>query len=202
MIEKIISQDSNEVHSVWIPDRRSMASFVVWKAFGIGRHAHWREGQITLGASSSADRAFFPEFPDYMDRASIPEWIDAVIDAIDTSLPPTTTISGSFDADSATMALEPPAYRIPQAPTVQDAATCLLAARLLLAAASELVPPTHLSMEELVEELSFASRIAALLCGDEGRRIALEAARSPDLCSIIPDTVGAEDMIIKEQADD
>ncbi len=204
MIEKIIIQDSNEVHSVWIPDRRSMASFAVWKAFGLGHHAHWRDGQIMLGIGSEgvADHVAFQEFPGYMDRDSIPGWVDAVVARIDASLSDTAAITAALDEDSATVMVDPPAYRIPHAPSANDIATCIVAARLLLAVPQKLVAPNSQTDEALIAELDFASRIAILLGGEAGCSIASSTAADPSLCAIIPDHAVNEDLIPSERYHD
>jgi hypothetical protein len=204
MIEKMIIQDSSEVHSVWIPDRRSLASFAIWKAFGLGHNAHWRDGQIVLGIGSDdvADSAEFASFPGEFDRGWIPGWVDDVIDEIDASLPEAASIIAALEDDSTTLTLDPPAYRIPSTPTDNDVATCIIAARLLLAVPQRLVPPILQSMEEVIAEIDFASRIAVLLGGADGRRTALSAAADPGLCAIIPDPGINDDLIHLEQADD
>jgi hypothetical protein len=204
VIEKIIIQDSNEVHSVWIPDRRSMASFAVWKAFGLGHHAHWRDGQIMLGIASGglADHPAFLEFPGYMDKDSIPTWVDAVVARIDASLPAPSAIIDALDDDSATMMLDPPTYRIPHAPAANDIATCIVASRLLLAIPQRLVLPVLQTDEEAIAELDFASRIAILLGGSSGCEIAVSSAADPSLCAIIPDPAVNEHLILSEQDHD
>lgn len=204
MIEKIIIQDSNEVHSVWIPDRRSMASFAVWKAFGLGHHAHWRDGQIMLGAGSEgpADPVEFLEFPGYMDRDSIPGWVDAAVARIDASLPDPAAIADALDEDSGTMMLDPPAYRIPHAPSANDIATCIVAARLLLAIPHKLIAPILQTEGDVIAEIDFASRVAVLLGGDEGSAIAAATAADPSLCAIIPDHAANDDLIPSERDHD
>ncbi len=204
MIEKIIIQDSSEVHSVWIPDRRSVASFAVWKAFGLGRHAHWRDGQIMLGTGSDEviDQAAFLEFPGYMDREAIPDWVDAAVARIDASLPSSPAIMDALDEDSATVMLDPPAFRIPHAPSSNDIATCIVAARLLLAIPQKLIAPVQQSDADLIAEMDFASRIAVLLGGDGGCGIAVSTAVDPSLCAIIPDHSLNEDLIPSERDHD
>lgn len=204
MIEKIIIQDSSEVHSVWIPDRRSMASFAVWKAFGLGHHAHWCDGQIMLGAGYEgvADPVDFLEFPGYMDRDSIPGWVDAAIARIDASLPGSSVIADALDEDSATVMIDPPAYRIPHAPSANDIATCIVAARLLLAIPHKLIAPILQTDDDVIAEIDFASRIAVLVGGDAGYAIAAATAADPSLCAIIPDHAANEGLIPSEQDHD
>jgi hypothetical protein len=201
MIEKIILQDSHEVHSVWIPGRRSMASFAIWKAYGLGSHAQWREGQITLGTAGVQDPPLLPEFPGYMDDEAFPDWVDGELALIDSSLPSTEIILKSLDEDTVAMRLSGPAYRMPDTPSPNDAATCLIASRLLLSVAPRLIPPTDITVDELVNEIGYISRIAAILAGHAGRRLAIATARSEDLCSVIPDLTD-DDLILKEEADD
>jgi hypothetical protein len=204
MIEKIIIQDPSEVHSVWIPERRSMASFAVWKAFGLGHHAHWRDGQIMLGTGTedTADHVAFQEFPGYMDRAQIPEWVNAAVARIDASLPDPSAIISALDDDSATIMLDPPAYRIPNAPSASDIATCIVASRLLLAIPERLVLPVLQSADEAIAEIDYASRIAVLLGGDSGWRVALSTAADTALFAVIPDPVVNDDLIPSEQGHD
>lgn len=201
MIEKIILQDSSEVHSVWIPGRRSMASFAIWKAYGLADHAQWREGQITLGSSDAEDSPALPEFPGYMGDDMFPDWVEGELALIDASLPRFESIVKSLDEDTLAMKLLGPAYRIPENPSPNDAATCLIASRLLLAVKSRLIPPTETDLDYLVSEIEYASRIAAVLAGQSGRRVALDTARSEELCSIIPD-LSDDDLILKEETDD
>lgn len=201
MIEKIIIQDSKDVQSVWIPDRRSMASFAIWKTYGLGHHAHWQNGRITLGVNADAEMSFFYEFPGYMDKQVFPSWIDSVLHRIDEALPSTDMILNALDADTITMPIDPPAYRIPHAPCAQDIATCLLASRLLLAVRAELLPPMHLSDQEMAEELHFASKIAVLLGGETSSILALSSAGDPTLCEILPDPHSDDDLILKEDDD-
>ncbi|NTF17478.1 hypothetical protein G6L37_03525 [Agrobacterium rubi] len=202
MIEKIINQDSNEVHSIWIPERRSLASFIVWKAYGLGSAAGWSQGQISVGSTTDwADWPSFPEFPGYMDLESIPDWVDDYLAAVDALLPPAWDIVAAMDPDSLTVMLDPPAYRVPQSPADQDMAICLLASRILLAVRNCLILPTDRSLEDQCQQLSFASKIAVLSGSEAAMRLAMDAARSPDLFFVIPEPIGA-DSILVERADD
>lgn len=202
MIEKIIIQDSSEVHSIWIPERRSLASFIIWKAFGLGSGGQWAEGQISLGTRSSwADWPAFPEFPGYFDVESFPGWVEDHLALIDASLPPAGRILASLDPDSLTVTLDPPAFRIPLSPVPDNLAACVLASRMMLAVSDRLIAPTEVAAEQVVSELDYASKIAVLVGCDDSRLISLATARAPELCFIIPE-IGNIDVIMEDRADD
>jgi len=203
MIEKIIIQDPSEVHSIWIPERRSLASFLIWKAFGLGTGGQWADGQISLGTRREwADWPAFPEFPGYRDDSAIPGWVDRHLALVDAALPSAADILVALDADSLTVSLDPPAYRLPLSPGAEDLATCVLACRMLLSAKDYLIGPTDVPSEDLVSDLTHASRIATMLGGDLSRQVAVETARSNELCFIFPDVTDTDASIMKEDADD
>lgn len=203
MIEKIIIQDPSEVHSIWIPERRSLASFLIWKAFGLGAGGQWADGQISLGTRREwADWPAFPEFPGYRDDFAIPEWVDGHLALVDAALPSAADILSALDADSLVVTLDPPAYRLPLSPSAEDLATCALACRMLLAARDDLIAPTDMLSGDLVSDLTHASRIATLLGSDVSRQMTVETARSNELCFIFPDIIDADDSIMEEDADD
>lgn len=203
MIEKIIVQDSSEVHSVWIPERKSLASFVVWKAFGLGSHGRWADGQITLGVSAEWENwPAFPEFPGFQDETNFPDAVGLTIAHIDACLPSTHSILAALDPDSITTMPDPPAFRMPYTPYAQDAATCLLATRVLLAIRERLTVPADMTAEEFFGEIVYASKIAALLAGDEAVQIAINTMRSTDFTLVLPKVNEDDDLIIQENADD
>ena len=203
MIEKIIVQDSSEVHSVWIPERKSLASFVVWKAFGLGSHGRWADGQISLGVDPEwVDLAFMPEFPGYQDDDVFGDAVMEAIKRVDAALPPKGKIAAALDPDSATIMPDPPAFRIPSLPYAQDVAACLLAARMLLAVREQLVIPADMTIEELTSEIDYASKIAAWTADEVGLHFAMETASSPELCRILPRAMGSSDLILQERSDD
>lgn len=201
MIEKIIIQQAGDVHSIWIPERRSMASFLVWKAYGLGRDAHWRDGRITLGCDAGEAR-YFQEFPVYMDEGTIPEWADRMVRRIDSALPDPADVLLSLDPDSTSIPSDAPAYRIPPNPNPQDVATCLLASRLLLRVQEELLLPAHQEDRRTLAQIDFASKIAILIGGEASALLALAEARGPALCEIIPEDHRDSDDIIEEDNDE
>lgn len=202
MIEKMIIQDSSEVHSIWIPERRSLASFIIWKVFGLGSGGQWVEGQISLGTRSDwADWPAFPEFPGYLDIEFFPSWVEDHLAALDAAMPPASRILASLDPDSLTVPLDPPAFRVPLSPVADNLAACVLASRMMLAVADRLIAPTETSADQVASELNYASKVAVLIGGDDSRLISLETARAPELCFIIPEDEG-NDVIVEDRADD
>lgn len=201
MIEKIIIQEAGDVHSIWVPERRSMASFLLWKAYGLGRDAHWLQGRITLGAAVG-ERRYFQEFPFHMEHAFIPEWASRMVRKIDDALPSPDEILAALDPDSTSVLIDAPAYRIPAAPNVQDVSVCLLASRILLRIANDLLLPAHQEEKRTLEQIDFASKIAIIIGGEASGLLALAQARSPSLCEIIPEDAKDSDDIPEEAYDD
>jgi hypothetical protein len=201
MIEKIIIQEAGDVHSIWVPERRSMASFLLWKAYGLGRDAHWLHGRITLGAAPGELR-YFQEFPFHMEDGIIPKWADRMVERIDVALPSAAEILLSLDPDSTSVLSDPPAFRIPASPNPQDVAACLLASRLLLKISDELLLPAYQEEELSLVQIDFASKIAIMIGGEASALLALAEARSPSLCEIIPEDPKDSDDIIEETNDE
>jgi hypothetical protein len=178
-----------------------MASFLVWKAYGLGYYAHWRDGQITLGTEVEgiADPVAFLEFPGYMDHESIPGRARTTIAAIDASLPSSAVLLAALDDDSVTLMLDPPAFRLPSSPCVTDAAACILASRILMAIRDHLITPVTLSGRDLISEIDFASRLAATVGGETATDLALSASTDLELCTILPETESGHEKIMTEQ---
>lgn len=201
MIEKIIIQEAGDVHSIWVPERRSMASFLLWKAYGLGRDAHWFQGRITLGAALG-EPPYFGGLSRLHDEAAMPEWASRMAARIDDALPSPSEVLAALDPDSTSVVYSPPAFRIPASPNPQDAATCILASRLLLRVADELLLPAFQEEEQTLKQIDVASKLAIMIGGEVSALLALAEARSPALCEIIPEDPRDSDEIVEVDHDE
>ena len=186
MIDKIIIQDSSEVQSVWIPERRSLASFAIWKAFGLGSLSRWQEGQIVAGAALASDHPFYPELPHYRDFQSLPEGFEQLVQRMDMLLPDAEVLFSALDPDSATVAVPAPAFLMPEVPEPNDAATVAVAARVLHRLGMSVIAPTGMEPSDMSSALDFVSRAALFLGGPAAVESTLATLSSAELWVVTP----------------
>lgn len=145
----------------WRPGHPSIAAEAVWLAFGTGDTAGWSGGALTWPSPAHPDASFLPGGSGF----SVPDWVEALMDELDSLLPSRERMEAALGPDSLTVVPGSPGFLIPCPPDPVDAGRCLLAARILLVLRSEVLPPMFSTCEECEASLVRAAATAVMMGG-------------------------------------
>lgn len=165
----MISQKTGEGKSLWRPNFSSLISESAFLAFSSGDSTIWSGGSLVFNdPDAMEDAPFFRGIArHYNDGKAVP-WITRVVAALDELIPAPALLLQSFDDCAMNISSSPAAFRIPQVPSVEDVARCLVASRCLIRIGSELVFPVSVSEAQGLDQLDYASELCVIIGGERG----------------------------------
>ncbi len=164
----MISEISLDDNTLWHPNYTSLLSEAAFLGFCSGDSTKWADGRMIFNQPDPVEDApYFKGIANvYEDRVFL-DWVEEILQLLDGLLPARDALIKSFDAFSLNVSAEPAAFRIPQTPSVDDVALCLVASRCLLNLKDDVVFPVSVSVEQGAELLQYASELCVIIGGEK-----------------------------------
>lgn len=158
-----------EVDHPYIPPAkfRSLLGKIVWNTFACDELSGWKHGEIIRPLPDDSDAPLLYDFPTTHQSILPGDWVISLVSAIDQALPPVELLLDCLEIDSLTIRPYAPAFRIPASPSTEASAHCLIVSRVLIACREELIPPSFMTMEHIVNCLETVSNLSVMLGGEE-----------------------------------
>jgi hypothetical protein len=165
---EMISQISLDGNTLWHPNYTSFLSEAAFLGFSSGGSTKWSNGRMIFNDPEAVEDApYFKGISRYYEDQAALEWVRAVLDVVDQILPEDDVLLQAFDEFSLNVSAEPAAFRIPQIPSSDDVALCLVAARCLIRLKDDVVFPVSHSMKDAVADLRYASELCVIIGGEK-----------------------------------
>jgi hypothetical protein len=164
----MINQISLDGNTLWHPNYTSILSEAAFLGFASGDSTKWADGRMIFNDPEIVeDPPYFKGISRYYEDQAALEWVRKVLQVVDQLLPSNDVLFRAFDDFSLNVSAEPAAFRIPQVPSSDDVALCLVAARCLMRLKDEVVFPVSHAPEEALADLRYASELCVIIGGEK-----------------------------------
>lgn len=176
-----------EVEHPYIPPAkfRSRLGKIAWNTFACDELSGWKNGEIIRPIPNETDAPFLYDFPTTYQSFLPGDWVLSLITAIDHALPKIDILLDCLEIDSLTIRPYAPAFRIPNSPSAESSAHCLIVSRVLLSCREELIPPAFMTLEHLIRCLETISHLSVMLGGEEAFLQAMALIQNSETFSVL-----------------